>query len=98
MEKKYYEALAVIDMLTKLFNEPEHLHKGETFYAGVCAAEDALTELPTVELAEVHHGKWVDWCGSYVCTNCNFECGDHNYLGDGSYCPECGAKMDAVSV
>ena len=54
-----------------------------------------LDELPTYDVAEVKHGRWIEeecpTCYVYRCTVCG-EGFDTPY----NYCPNCGAKMDEV--
>lgn len=59
--------------------------------------------LPTADVAEVKHGKWVEphWRNSVSCANCSI-CGAEAYHYDFHgvqktyrYCPNCGAKMGA---
>ena len=53
-----------------------------------------LYELPTVDVAPVRHGRWVDngIPDSMLsgCSVCGFTCGSSSFF----YCPNCGAKMD----
>ena len=53
-----------------------------------------LYELPTVDVAPVRHGRWVDngIPDSMLsgCSVCGFTCGSSSFF----YCPICGAKMD----
>ena len=53
-----------------------------------------LYELPTVDVAPVRHGRWVDngIPDSILsgCSVCGFTCGSSSFF----YCPICGAKMD----
>ena len=53
-----------------------------------------LYELPTVDVAQVRHGRWVDngIPDSMLsgCSVCGFTCGSSSFF----YCPNCGAKMD----
>lgn len=52
--------------------------------------------LPTADVAEVKHGRWVVIDGTPYCHVCRRQC---DYNGDGThskslFCPNCGAKMD----
>ena len=53
-----------------------------------------LYELPTVDVAPVRRGRWVDngIPDSMLsgCSVCGFTCGSSSFF----YCPICGAKMD----
>ena len=52
-----------------------------------------LREAPTIDVAPVVHGRWImhdDEFGlTCECSVCHIET-----MGDGNYCPNCGAKMD----
>ena len=52
-----------------------------------------MTKIPTADVAEVKHGKWIERQYEmeiyYQCSACG--CNDY---GDSPYCPYCGAKMD----
>lgn len=52
-----------------------------------------LREAPTIDVAPVVHGRWImhdDEFGlTCECSACHIET-----MGDGNYCPNCGAKMD----
>lgn len=53
-----------------------------------------LSELPTVDAAEVVHGRWIGIGGNRYtrvsqCSNC---CAKYDFMSP--YCPNCGAKMD----
>ena len=52
-----------------------------------------LREAPTIDVAPVVHGRWImhdDEFGlTCECSVCHIET-----IGDGNYCPSCGAKMD----
>ena len=63
--------------------------------------EQAIVDAPTVDAAEVVHGRWVDhMVRDWRCS----ECGDkihkvrkvdgYCYNDLPNYCPQCGAKMD----
>ena len=71
----------------------------QKFFADVCVAT-----APTVDAAEVVHGRW--YVSEYEYLNCSV-CGEAMYTGCNSnreanllkdhwknYCPNCGAKMD----
>ena len=52
-----------------------------------------IDEIPAADVAPVVHGKWImhdDEFGlTCECSACHIET-----MGDGNYCPNCGAKMD----
>lgn len=41
MYKTCVELDQVKKLISRLYNEPEYLHKGETYYAGLCALDYA---------------------------------------------------------
>lgn len=54
-------------------------------------------EIPTADVAQVRHGRWVRDGDFLVCLNCESEINIKNSLGVENrkdYCPNCGAKMD----
>ena len=60
-----------------------------------------LHTLPTVDAAEVVHGRWAGYHEADIgydeygvrCSNCNFEVEDNEVDFIMNYCPNCGAKM-----
>ena len=52
-----------------------------------------IDEIPAADVAPVRHGRWImhdDEFGlTCECSVCHIET-----MGDGNYCPNCGAKMD----
>lgn len=76
--------------------------------AYICAAQQAMDELPPADVAPVVHGHW--FFTEYEFFTCS-ECGGgyyngaestaqaESYLNSGfvyKYCPNCGARMDGV--
>lgn len=73
---------------------------------GMIAAQNAIDEVPTADVQEVKHGKWIkdktqkrddgeiyDYCCSECCESAGKDdYGNHAILS--AYCPHCGAKMD----
>lgn len=71
-------------------------------------AEDVLDEIPTADVVEVKHGKWIDKEGDDegACSQCRFNILDivdscwgmfsdkFDPYEDAKYCPNCGARMD----
>ena len=64
----------------------------------VVMAVDDLQYLPTADVQEVKHGKWISKATGlcprievWFCSECNFAYRD---LSPSKYCPDCGAKMD----
>ena len=50
-----------------------------------------LNHAPTVDAVPVRHGKWL-WLDGVRCSQCNYKL---ETTGLPSYCPNCGARMDA---
>lgn len=55
-----------------------------------------IRSIPTADVAEVKHGRWVVFDFTPYCSVCRRQC---DYNGDGThskslFCPNCGAKMD----
>lgn len=80
---EYIERDAVIDLITRRYENPE-----------ICKQE--INSIPAADVAEVVHGRWVTHYRSgtpvaegYVSTCCDMW---NNRKSD--YCPNCGAKMD----
>ena len=62
---------------------------------------DILEQIPTADVVEVKHGKWMFTpCHSEgICTNCNYKIYGRPYqntylIVPYNFCPNCGAKMD----
>ena len=57
------------------------------------AVDCILKAIPAADVATVRHGRWImhdDEFGlTCECSVCHIET-----MGDGNYCPNCGAKMD----
>lgn len=85
------------DVLLELIKDPDN------WRYGYLDADD-IQNAPTVDVAEVRHGKWITphWCNSTSCANCSecgFEAQHSDYRGVQEYyklCPSCGAKMDEM--
>ena len=94
MIKEYIERKrAIVDACNSLELYP-------TEYAKL---EDALNRIPTADVAEVRHGRWI--CinkryGEYECSVCHgmdSNCSDYygiHAVTEQEFCPSCGAKMD----
>lgn len=95
MPKEYIEREAVIDLITRRYENPE-----------ICKAE--INAIPAADVAPVVHGKWLNFYGDFSAEECNI-CGEiYEVSPDESprkeffdafkmfykYCPNCGAKMD----
>ena len=53
-----------------------------------------IMDLPSADVAPVRHGKWThkpDVYGVVYCSECDYEL----HANSTSFCPNCGAKMDA---
>ena len=87
MPKEYIEREAVIDLITRRYENPE-----------ICKAE--INAIPAADVAPVVHGRWKYYHkqGKAVCTNCSFERGVDDNFGRAVACPNCGAKMDGDEV
>lgn len=81
--KEYIERAAVLKVLEEYYSGvDERLH----------IVKD-ITSIPTADVAEVRHGRWIDG----VCSECGFDA--MYYKGIPAqvytdYCPSCGARMD----
>lgn len=81
--KEYIERAAVLKVLEEYYpGVDERLH----------IVKD-ITSIPTADVAEVRHGRWIDG----VCSECGFDA--MYYKGIPAqvytdYCPSCGARMD----
>ena len=57
------------------------------------AIKNVINDIPDADVARVVHGRWImhdDEFGlTCECSVCHIET-----MGDGNYCPNCGAKMD----
>lgn len=80
--KEYIERAAVLKVLEEYYHGvDERLH----------IVKD-ITSIPTADVAEVRHGRWIDG----VCSECGFDA--MYYKGIPAqvytdYCPSCGARM-----
>ena len=69
---------------------------------GYCqCANDVITRIPAADVAEVRHGRWVEYPRAHYfkCSECKYTVpyrkaifvnGNREY----DYCPSCGARMD----
>lgn len=56
---------------------------------------EAISAAPAVEAEPVRHGEWLNrLSGMFEMGTCSI-CGEICHCVVGSYCPHCGAKMDA---
>ena len=84
MAKEYIERKrAIVDACNSLELYPSEYAK----------LEDALNRIPTADVAEVRHGRWLcvdtDIEQFFLCNRCN-----KKEYWESNYCPNCGAKMD----
>ena len=82
--KEYIERAAVIDLITRRYEQPE-----------LCTYE--INSIPAADVAEVVHGKWEP--GNPICPVCGenkFKDLDADVWADWQpkFCPNCGALMD----
>lgn len=57
-------------------------------------------KLPTADVQEVKHGRWIQWRCYNTCSCCNNyvnQYDDELDMQNFSFCPNCGAKMDLES-
>lgn len=88
---RYYDG----DLLLKLKDESPYWH------FDLYDLEAYLESVPTADVVEVKHGKWVaasDKPGVYIGLKCSL-CGgrikySEKFNGNHLYCHKCGAKMD----
>ena len=85
----------------KLISEPPYQHEDEDFYCGVCELSSEIDDIPTADVVEVVHGKWLQtkYEGIFECSECYEEwyvtgiARVHPLDNNAFYCPCCGAKM-----
>ena len=78
---EYIEREAVIDLITRRYENPE-----------ICAQE--INSIPAADVAPVVHGRWVLFHSEIAgdiqyCSACEI-----GFAAKTDYCPNCGAKMD----
>ena len=93
--KEYLDKEVVQEML----ENAQIISNGE--YYGYCTEDVRLNSIPTADVAEVKHGRWIEYPRAHY-----FKCSECKYtvpyrkavLVNGSreynYCPNCGAKMN----
>lgn len=107
MAKEYIERRLLLDEVEKVMDESEYYGEWEDvcfFYDGDIL--DAIEKVPTADVQEVRHGKWIKkqediyWGNPFIRRNCSI-CGVEPFYQEGlgvynltPYCPNCGAKMD----
>lgn len=57
---------------------------------------DGIESVPAADVAEVKHGKWIEYLPVLRVGNLQIGCSECGLTNDfkTSYCPNCGAKMD----
>lgn len=82
--------------LKQLSDHMEKLHCSTDYidglYRGMEIAESYIKNAPTVDAAEVVHGRWIRRHNETKCSRCKFIY--YSNHDDFNYCPNCGAKMD----
>ena len=61
-------------------------------------ADYMIEDAPTIDVAPVRHGHWIDDAGALRCSECGVSFPDlHPLYENAAYCPNCGARMDGES-
>ena len=82
-----YELIAGVHSDLCRGNKTERTTAQDPNWMGLLAILIRLSKKVEVET------EWKDNHGESQCSACGFSCGDDYYLGQGLFCPECGAKM-----
>lgn len=95
---EYIEREATIKLLRSLGSRDYRREKGTIQEAIKIVSFPEYT--PSADVAPVRHGRWEmnsDRPDNIICTNCDagFDVWKHE-AKDFNYCPNCGAKMDAI--
>lgn len=70
------------------------------FINGIESVLEYAENLPAADVAPVVHGRWLhtdlayNWTSLDECSVCGYHDEKRQHLGNYSYCPNCGAKMD----
>ena len=93
---EYIEREATIELLRSLGSRDYRREKGTIQEAIKMVSFPEYT--PSADVAPVRHGRWEIVVGSngkeyMVCTRCRVS---QDLTGVFTYCPNCGAKMDAI--
>lgn len=78
--------------------DAEKIKYTEYINGDVTVSKDLVEKIPTADVQEVKHGRWLfgrfgsGWCSE--CDHCGFVRGEDDVP---NYCPNCGAKMDLES-
>lgn len=73
--------------------ENANILKVEAIRGGLKPLLDAIVDVPTTDVREVVHAKWIKMHGNLSMFFKCSKCGACNEFGT-RYCPDCGAKMD----
>ncbi len=84
---RYIDADKAIERLNA---SPAFGNMGTDGYFLLDVVKDLLNRLPTLNVAIVKHGEWIDTVTGYACSICHTQEPAKRFL----YCPNCGAKMD----
>lgn len=77
--KEYIERAAIIDLITRRYEQPE-----------LCTYE--INSIPAADVVEVRHGRWSSNGIALVCSECGRAFGIVKMFAH--YCPWCGSRMD----
>lgn len=97
---EYIEREATIELLRSLGSRDYRREKGTIQEAIKMVSFPEYT--PSADVTPVRHGRWIDAYPDIepnpmfmygICSECGFEQRISKYL---NYCPNCGAKMDAI--
>lgn len=71
-------------------------HDYEANKCNNCYTSNFINYLPAADVAEVKHGKWIEYLPVLRVGNLQIGCSECGLTNDfkTSYCPNCGAKMD----
>ena len=84
----------------EMFNRYFHNLQGSEAQILLCDMKQAFLELPTADVQEVRHGRWVNESRlmygpiSAQCSVCELFSGTWLRNAPYKHCPHCGAKMD----
>ena len=100
-EKEYIEREVAVEILKE-----KSLKKFNAYYKGYVNAISDLINMPTADVKEVRHGRWVakimrkenyNYGVPYEisrCSECLYMLKNNGFVGRYNYCPNCGARMD----
>ena len=91
------DADALIEKFNEKVNMAECLIDARTAerFATFCALSDAVEQMPTVDVAPVVHGRWIEHHDYLKCPECGIMVKrDFTFfdIGDWNFCPNCGKK------